>query len=140
MVPRLSLSRLIADVRPTVVLCDVEGGELDLFAGADLAGVRAVILELHPRVYGEEGTAQVLHALRQAGLSRVVPPRRSSVQLFLRDPEAGMQPALPRTPRGRGDSGRDRAGQPAPASWSPPACATRARMCWNGWPGTRQSA
>jgi FkbM family methyltransferase len=109
MVPRLSLSRLIADVRPTVVLCDVEGGELDLFAGANLAGVRAVILELHPRVYGEEGTAQVLHALRQAGLSRVVPPRRSSVQLFLRDPEAGMQPALPRTPGGtRGQRARPR--------------------------------
>lgn len=45
-VEALPLSRLIADHRPTVVLCDIEGGEADL-CGQPLPGVRLIIIEAH---------------------------------------------------------------------------------------------
>ncbi len=46
LVDGVALSALVARHKPTVIICDIEGGETDL-AGADLPGVRAVLIEVH---------------------------------------------------------------------------------------------
>jgi FkbM family methyltransferase len=84
-VPRLPIAGLLAEARPTVIVCDIEGGELDLFTAADLTDVRALIIELHPKVYGEPGLARVKGILAAKGLY-LVPSAKpdSSVQVFER--------------------------------------------------------
>ena len=39
-----------------VIICDIEGGEIDLFDGADLTGVRLIIMETHYGIVGEAAT------------------------------------------------------------------------------------
>lgn len=67
-VPVKSLSAIVAEVRPTVIICDIEGAEVGLFDGVDLSGVRNVIVEVHPEVTGLAGVARVFDALRAGGL------------------------------------------------------------------------
>jgi FkbM family methyltransferase len=50
-----------------VLVMDIEGGELDFLADADLSGVDLVMLELHPKVYGGPGRAQVVGHLERQG-------------------------------------------------------------------------
>lgn len=99
-VPTFALSDLVAEVRPTVIVCDIEGGELGLFDAADLTGVRAVVLELHPKVYGPEGLARVAGVLAAKGLT-LAPENRtdSSVQLFERRGATAMPSASPHAGR-----------------------------------------
>ncbi|MGG7567769.1 glycosyltransferase family 2 protein [Rhodovulum sp. DZ06] len=83
-VPLLPLGALLARHRPTVLACDVEGAELGLFDRLDLSGLRAVVLELHPKVYGPDAAQRIMRSLDDAGL-RLQPVRRAtSVRVFLR--------------------------------------------------------
>lgn len=67
-VPALDINALLADLRPTVMLVDIEGGELGLFDRADLSCVRAMVIELHPKLYGPEGVQAVSDVLVTKGL------------------------------------------------------------------------
>lgn len=105
--PAIGLDALLAEVRPTVIVCDIEGGELGLFDKADLSGVRHLVLELHPKVYGTDGMSRIVCALAVQGLHSATDNKsESSVQVFER---------------------RDGVVQPAPGSKMP----TRA---YRGWP------
>ena len=46
---------LIPEMRPTMIVCDIEGGELELFRNADLTGVKKVYLEIHQGRLGRRG-------------------------------------------------------------------------------------
>lgn len=81
-VPTADWASVVAELRPTVLVMDIEGGELDLLAQADLSGVRAVILELHPKAYGAEGVGACRRRLRRAGLVRVPSLCRRDVYAF----------------------------------------------------------
>lgn len=65
--PRYALKSLVKEVRPTVIVCDIEGGEMGLFDEADLSGVRALVIEFHAKVYGDEGVAAILAMLAAKG-------------------------------------------------------------------------
>jgi FkbM family methyltransferase len=65
------LAEVMAAFRPDVLLVDIEGGELDILRHADLAGVRAAVIEFHPDAYGIEGMRACKDILRAAGLVRV---------------------------------------------------------------------
>lgn len=97
--PRFGLKTLIAQVNPTVIVCDIEGGEKGLFDDADLSGVRAMVVEFHPKVYGDKGVTQIMGILAAKGIT--LAPRNkegSSVQLLQRaDPTPHALPFLPRT-------------------------------------------
>ena len=83
--PSYSIHALIAELNPTVIVCDIEGGELGLFDDADLSNVREMVLELHPKVYGTEGYARITGALAAKGLDLAEDNKEgSSVQLFER--------------------------------------------------------
>ncbi|MFN3647390.1 MAG: FkbM family methyltransferase [Gemmobacter sp.] len=85
LLPAIGLDALLAEVRPTVIVCDIEGGELGLFDRIALNEVRAVVLELHPKVYGTEGLARIACALAVQGLYPAADNKAgSSVQLFER--------------------------------------------------------
>ncbi|MHA6264557.1 FkbM family methyltransferase [Arenibacterium sp. CAU 1754] len=60
-----------AEIKPTVLVMDIEGGELDLLRHADLSGFRAVVLEFHPKAYGVPGMRECKTILRDAGFARV---------------------------------------------------------------------
>ncbi len=68
-VPVIDLNSLIADIRPTILVMDIEGGELSLVSDGDFSTVRSVIMELHPRVYGNQGVERIFSALAKAGLT-----------------------------------------------------------------------
>ena len=66
-VPTISLSKLVADVKPTAIICDIEGGEMDLFETVDLTGVRYVFMELHTRRIGGKGIIKVFEKMHRHG-------------------------------------------------------------------------
>ncbi|MEP5630558.1 MAG: FkbM family methyltransferase [Tateyamaria sp.] len=55
--------------KPTVVICDIEGGEADLFDDMPLKGVRQVVVKLHPGHIGHDGMMGLFKAMGQANLS-----------------------------------------------------------------------
>jgi FkbM family methyltransferase len=68
-VPALRLGDLIARHHPTVLVVDIEGGEIDLFDRPLPPGVRLMVLEVHPRPYGAAGIKRIFDGLSSAGLT-----------------------------------------------------------------------
>lgn len=66
-VPTIGFAEVCAQFKPTVLVMDIEGGELDFLRYADLSGIRAVVIEFHPKIYGRRGTQTCKDALRGAG-------------------------------------------------------------------------
>jgi FkbM family methyltransferase len=65
-VPAHPLADLLAEHRPTVLCCDIEGAELEVLT-TDLGGVRLLVVELHPGLYGPEGVARIRQTLVAQG-------------------------------------------------------------------------
>jgi len=67
-VPAISLSRLVAAHRPTMMIIDVEGSEAELLSRVeDLAGVHAVLIEVHEKVIGPAGVKRLFDFFSAAG-------------------------------------------------------------------------
>lgn len=82
--PCYNIHDLIKTKNPTVIICDIEGGELGLFDDVDLSGVRALVLEFHPKVYGAETVEEITRSLEKKGLVFQVPKKPSTVRSFVR--------------------------------------------------------
>lgn len=67
-VPEKDVKRILTDFRPTILLCDIEGGEAELFRGLDLSVLRAAIVELHPNVISRRAEADIYDAFAASGL------------------------------------------------------------------------
>jgi hypothetical protein len=78
----LPLDEELARVGATVLVVDIQGGEVELFDFADLSRLRAVMVELHPLLIGLSGMRAVRRRLRRAGL--VEHARSGNSYLFLR--------------------------------------------------------
>jgi FkbM family methyltransferase len=50
-----------------VLICDIEGGEIDLLCGAKLDGIRLIIMEVHPHFVGQEPTNRMIAYLLSEG-------------------------------------------------------------------------
>ena len=66
-VPTAGFAEVVAGFRPSVLLMDIEGGELSLLRDADLSAFRAVIIEFHPGAYSDEGMEECKNILVSAG-------------------------------------------------------------------------
>jgi FkbM family methyltransferase len=66
-VPGKALNYVVEKIQPSLLVVDAEGAERDLFEGAELPSVRKIVLELHNRVIGLEGTARVRRKLAGMG-------------------------------------------------------------------------
>lgn len=82
-----SFDKTIKTVRPSVIVCDIEGGETVLFPTSDLAGVRSVYMELHQRVIGPEGMRDVFQTLHDRGFHYDQNHSHGAVVLFSRIPK-----------------------------------------------------
>ncbi|WP_108887200.1 FkbM family methyltransferase [Pseudoprimorskyibacter insulae] len=67
MVPTLDFNAFCAGYMPTVLVIDIEGGELDILRHADLSGFRAIVIEFHPDHYGIPGMRECKRILGDAG-------------------------------------------------------------------------
>jgi FkbM family methyltransferase len=67
-VPARPIGTLLRRFAPTVISCDIEGGELDVL-GEPLPGVRLVVVETHPLVYGPAGVERIKAALADQGFA-----------------------------------------------------------------------
>ena len=61
-VPTRSFSHEVENFRPSLIICDIEGGELDLFMNANLTGVSRVYMEVHQKVIGKRGMKTLFDA------------------------------------------------------------------------------
>ncbi len=66
-VPTRNFNDLLREFRPTLVVCDIEGGEGALFDSADLAGVKKIYLEIHQQVLGREGVRRLFMGMAEKG-------------------------------------------------------------------------
>ncbi|MNL81796.1 hypothetical protein D3C87_2090110 [compost metagenome] len=66
--PVFALSNILAETGSNIIIADIEGGELELFLGADLSTVRGVMMEIHPAVIGQSGVAEIFNYLHRQGL------------------------------------------------------------------------
>ena len=73
---------------PDVLLIDIEGAELDFLEKADLTGIRALVIEFHPKIYGMPGMRHCKSLLRAQGLDRG-PGSTQSVWAAVRVARAG---------------------------------------------------
>lgn len=69
-VPAVPYHEVIKTFRPDVLIMDIEGGELDLLRHANLRGIRAIVLEFHPDVYGKDGARECKNILRNSMFER----------------------------------------------------------------------
>lgn len=67
-VPVLDLNSVIKKFQPTVLVCDIEGAEEVVIPQSDLSTLRAVVLELHPRIVSRTGVKKIYDSLISAGL------------------------------------------------------------------------
>ncbi len=86
-VPTAKFEALRKSFKPTVLLMDIEGGELELLRHANLDGLRAIVLEFHPESYGTEGMRECKNILREAGFARVNEISTRTVWTCLRGPD-----------------------------------------------------
>jgi FkbM family methyltransferase len=61
-VPVRSFNAEVEQFRPTMIICDIEGGEYDLFLNSNLSGIQKVYVEIHQRVLGRKGIKAVFDA------------------------------------------------------------------------------
>lgn len=75
---------VMAELRPDVLLCDIEGGEAELIPALPMAGLRAVVIELHPHILSRLQMKRIFEAFLNAGLVPVVERSTATVVAFER--------------------------------------------------------
>jgi len=80
-----SVHKALADIKPDVLICDIEGAEAHLIPAADWSGLRAAIIELHPQWIGQKGVQAVFDTMHEAGLSYFPKASHAKVVTFKKD-------------------------------------------------------
>lgn len=83
-VPVRDMNAYLREAGITALICDIEGGELELFSKLDFAGIRKIILEIHPAIYGKRGVAKLVRRLRRAGFEQDFEHSGGPVKSFFR--------------------------------------------------------
>lgn len=85
MIEQRDINAVLADLRPTVLICDIEGAEAQLLPAADLSCLRVAIVELHPQWIGQRGVQAVFDAMHRAGLTYFPKASDAKVVTFRKD-------------------------------------------------------
>jgi len=59
--------RRLDEIKPTLLIVDIEGGEESLFENVDLTGVKKIMLEIHQAIIGRHGVKKVFDLLSAQG-------------------------------------------------------------------------
>jgi FkbM family methyltransferase len=78
-IPVHPIADVLREVRPSVLVVDIQGGEREFFGSADLSGIRVILVELHPFIIGLASMQMIRRRLRGAGFV----PRDQEGQSFL---------------------------------------------------------
>jgi len=70
-VPTTDYEPLRKSFKPTVLIMDIEGAERNFLKHANLDGIRAVVIEFHPKIYGVDGMRECKGVLRKAGFAPI---------------------------------------------------------------------
>jgi FkbM family methyltransferase len=68
-VEAVTIDRLVEEHRPSVVVIDIEGGEINLIQSNWTHGVRLVIMEIHPQVTGPKSAEKMTEYFMASGFS-----------------------------------------------------------------------
>jgi FkbM family methyltransferase len=83
-VPQQDIHAVFRELRPTYMIVDIEGGEIDLFDGLSLDGVEKLCLEVHPRQTGQAAVDRLFASLTAQGFVLDRSSRLENVVLFRR--------------------------------------------------------
>lgn len=83
-VPVHDAEAVMRDICPDLLICDIEGAEGELIPLLPLSGLRAAVIELHPKLLDREAIAKVFRAFLDAGLVPVVEKSSETVVAFER--------------------------------------------------------
>jgi FkbM family methyltransferase len=78
-VPSDAIDAALAEWKPTVLVMDVEGAEVDILTASTLPGLRRIVLELHPHVVGADAIARLRAHLSGLGFHEVRAVQKSSL-------------------------------------------------------------
>jgi len=87
-IPVMDLNKVIADFQPTMLVCDIEGAEEIVIPNCDMSTLRAIVLEVHPKVMSRAGMKNIYDACLGAGLYPRVELSTEQVVAFERIPAA----------------------------------------------------
>ena len=68
-VPVFDFQNVVRDFMSTVIICDIEGLEVEIFKSRLPDTVRLIVLELHPNLYGQEAIKTLFDELSENGFS-----------------------------------------------------------------------
>ena len=68
-VPQADLNSELQRVRPSFLIVDIEGGEIEFFELADLATVRKICVETHPAIHSSAALSKMLGGLIAQGFA-----------------------------------------------------------------------
>lgn len=83
-VPAVKFSALMQAHKPSVVIMDIEGGEQGLFDAPWPDHVRLLIVELHPKLYPDQGIQQIFDQMSASNLTYCSIGSRGAVVVFKR--------------------------------------------------------
>lgn len=63
--PITSAERYHSRIRPTFIICDIEGRELELFRSVCLCSVSKIVTDIHDDLIGSEGEKEIKDSLRE---------------------------------------------------------------------------
>jgi FkbM family methyltransferase len=82
-VPCIDFNKLITDYKPSLVICDIEGGERNLFCALEyLPSVNKIIIEVHENIYGRKGVKELFAIFFEMGFSYDPSLSEKSVVVF----------------------------------------------------------
>ena len=70
-VEAVAFEDVVKAFRPTAIVCDIEGAEISVFSQADLMGVEKILIELHPKIVGEDVNSLLAETFIQRGFALV---------------------------------------------------------------------
>lgn len=81
----VSIQELIKQIRPTFLIMDIEGAEVDLASqGLDLCSIQKLCIEMHPKIVGDEAISQVVGRLLHQGFTLRLTESHDDVLYFSR--------------------------------------------------------
>lgn len=79
---KIDVNALIAEHRPTILVCDIEGAEIEILQGIALDGLRRLVVEFHPTLCSAREISATIAHLLAAGFAYDLAQSRGQVLVF----------------------------------------------------------
>ena len=79
------ISEVIGDFKPTALVMDVEGAEVDLMPLVNFSGIKKIIIELHPWIVGDNPIDEIKNLIESNGFVKINPKTAPHVLGYIKD-------------------------------------------------------